>query len=294
VFCRMAYLVTVAVAQTVMPGETTCSTGASPCEQSCDGGLFSLSGFDSGMPSTGYYDVTDTDGHHYFFISCGAIPSTGPGHLTCNQNQGVADPVAIQTYAEENPPDFPQGSCAALGSFSTQHCTSNGAHNVTCHYANGDGSRTVDFNYLCADTYTAPTASQPDPEATPPHYLVKLSGPAACAGPGGPAGGSSWGTLFLILFPVFCALYFGLGYGYNYKYRELRGVDAVPQLEYWKQLPGLVKDGCKFSYAQTQAFINYARERQRGGAPDNEGLKRALADNEEGAETAYEERPAGA
>jgi hypothetical protein len=46
----------------------------------------------------------------------------------------------------------------------------------------------------------------------------------------------SWGTLFLILFPIAIGLYVGGGYYYNYKYKEMRGVDAVPQLEYWKQV----------------------------------------------------------
>ena len=32
-----------------------------------------------------------------------------------------------------------------------------------------------------------------------------------------------------------------LSYYYNYKYKELRGMDAIPQLEYWKEVPGLVR-----------------------------------------------------
>ena len=50
---------------------------------------------------------------------------------------------------------------------------------------------------------------------------------------------------------VFC--YLAIGSFVNYKYREMRGVQMVPQLEYWKQLPGLVKDGCLFSKEQASS-----------------------------------------
>ena len=56
----------------------------------------------------------------------------------------------------------------------------------------------------------------------------------------------------------------------------------------WRELPGLVKDGCAFSYEQACLFAAWLKEQQRG-APADAGLKRALADNEDGG-TAYEER----
>ena len=59
-----------------------------------------------------------------------------------------------------------------------------------------------------------------------------------------------------------------------------------------QQLPGLVKDGCAFSYEQTCIFIAWAREKynNRGGA--DAGLKQALAQDEPGESASYEERPA--
>ena len=76
-------------------------------------------------------------------------------------------------------------------------------------------------------------------------------------------------------------------------YLLLVPVDAVPQLEYWQQVPGLVKDGCIFSYQQTSAFVAWVNEKRQGSVADA-GLKRALAENEDGGEgaTAYEEQKA--
>ena len=54
-------------------------------------------------------------------------------------------------------------------------------------------------------------------------------------------------------------------------------------------MPGLVKDGCKYSYKQTRTFINYMMTKD--GAPADPALKQALADDE-GSSTAYEENKA--
>jgi len=63
---------------------------------------------------------------------------------------------------------------------------------------------------------------------------------------GGGAGGSSGcggGCAFLIIFFVGFFVYFAAGFAYNYKNKELRGVEAIPQVDFWKDLPFLVKDG---------------------------------------------------
>ena len=69
-------------------------------------------------------------------------------------------------------------------------------------------------------------------------------------------------------------------------------MDAVPQIEYWKQLPGLVKDGCLFSYAQTKQFIE--KLTAPGPTTAEPALKQALADDagDAGPSTAYEENKA--
>lgn len=248
-------------------------------------GAFDLGSFKAATPSAGFYHATDSGGHDYYFDACGAIKS-----VTC-QGSSAPDPVAVQTWGEPapQPPSFPQDSCGALGADSTQSCHSTNASALQCDYSQGDGGRTVSIRYKCAPVATPPTASQPDQSVT--HYVIDFSGPGGCAGAGG--GGGGWGKLFLILFFVFTTLYFGGGFGYNYKYKDLRGAEAVPQIEYWKQVPGLVHDGCVFSYQQTSIFVAYLNEKRQGG-PADPGLKRALAENEDGGEssTAYEESKA--
>ena len=35
-----------------------------------------------------------------------------------------------------------------------------------------------------------------------------------------------------------------------YKAKEARGVEAIPNIEFWRSLPGLIKDGCVFSWSK--------------------------------------------
>ena len=314
-------LVPEAWAQGVM---SPCSAGATPCQHSCPNGLLDLSGFKAQMPAVGFFHYADAmHEQDYYFDACGPISA-----VTCSGTSVTVGPVAIQTFGAPapQPPTFPISSCAVLGAATTQMCTGDGGSNFTCQYSAGDGERSVAFVYTCAAAYEPPTAKQPDPEVTPAHYVITFAGPAACAGAGG-AHTTSWGTLFCILFPVGCVVYLAAGFYYNYKFLERRGADAIPQLEYWREVPGLVKDGCLFSYDQATVFAAYLRELSRGApvrrllttvqppglslsrvwrvcsaslcfslllsaslrvSQADAGLKTALADNEEG--TTYEER----
>lgn len=269
-----------------------CNLDSTGCQLTCGKAKFDLSEFKktggAGIGAPNYYTWDDHQQHMFYFDGCGA--NLG---LTC-EDSTVQNPVAMQTWGdpEPAPPDF-QNQCAGLGELSSAVCETNGTAGVQCHYTKGYQGRDVLFVYTCAPTMGTPTARG---GAGSLSYVISFAGPGACsAGPSGPSsggGGLSWGSLFLILAPIFIGLYIGAGYYYNYKYKELRGVQAIPQIEYWKELPGLVKDGCIFSYQQTRIFINYLREKH-AGAPADPTLKQALASDEGGgASTSYEENKA--
>jgi hypothetical protein len=66
--------------------------------------------------------------------------------------------------------------------------------------------------------------------------------------------GISGGTILCIIFIVSLALYIGIGVTWQYKRNDARGLDLIPNREFWSStLPGLVKDGCIFSYKFTKA-----------------------------------------
>ena len=269
-------------------GGSACApaTADAPCQHSCGSFSFDLTGFAAAHPTAPYFTANDQQQHTYYFKACGALTT-----LNC-QSSETQQAVAIQTWGDPTPPppNFPSDSCAALGTLSQASCTATDASGVSCDFSGGDSQRSVTFVYACDTEYKPPVASQPDISGS--HYVIKFAGPAGCSGAGGGAGsgGLSWGSLTLILgLGVALPLYLGLGCYYNYKYHDARGIEMVPQLDYWKELPGLVHDGCVFSYQQTKLFIGCLRERY-GSAPADPALKQALAEGEDGGATSYEEQ----
>jgi len=81
--------------------------------------------------------------------------------------------------------------------------------------------------------------------------------PAIEDGCPGSGHGSNWGWIFITLLLVTIALYFGIGIFFRIKKLGYSGRDAIPHLEFWESLPGLVVDGVKFTIEQCR----YAWER---------------------------------
>jgi len=81
-------------------------------------------------------------------------------------------------------------------------------------------------------------------------------------GGGGSSGGLSIGSILSIIFFVSIFVYFAGGYVYRYQKYEARGVDAVPNLDFWRELPALVKDGCGFFLHKTQGFLIKTKTKQ--------------------------------
>jgi hypothetical protein len=88
---------------------------------------------------------------------------------------------------------------------------------------------------------------------TAPNFNVVWKTNYACEGGaarGGSEGGGNWGMLFLILFFLGTTMYVGGGIYYNMKTKGAEGVQAMPHLDFWAQMPGLVKDGVTFTKAK--------------------------------------------
>ena len=43
-----------------------------------------------------------------------------------------------------------------------------------------------------------------------------------------------------------------------YKVKEARGVEMVPNVEFWRDLPHLIKDGCGFTYNKIMGLFGKA------------------------------------
>ena len=78
-------------------------------------------------------------------------------------------------------------------------------------------------------------------------------------GDGGKGGGLSGGWIFIIILIVVSFVYCVGGAMFMRYRRGASGVEMVPNWTFWKDLPGLVRDGCSFSWQKTRALIGGAR-----------------------------------
>ena len=78
-------------------------------------------------------------------------------------------------------------------------------------------------------------------------------------GGGAGKGGLSGGSIFLILFFVGAFVYFVGGVLFMKYRRGASGADLIPNVGFWRDLPGLVRDGCVFSFNKARALCGGAR-----------------------------------
>jgi len=81
-------------------------------------------------------------------------------------------------------------------------------------------------------------------------YATTMTHPAACPYTDKAVGGWSWGNTVLLLLFLLGGAYFGGGAFFRYRTLDMRGVEALPHAEFWRELPGLVVDGITFSLGQ--------------------------------------------
>jgi len=88
-------------------------------------------------------------------------------------------------------------------------------------------------------------------------YTVKMKSKHACPvgggsssggdDDGGASGGIDGGWIFVIILVSLMVVYFIGGTIYRKAVLHIEGSDAIPNYEFWKELPGLAKDGASFT-----------------------------------------------
>jgi len=253
--------------------QVACVYDDSLCTYNCAGSTLDLTALKTSSPN-GYLTAVDDSQQTYYFGICGALTT-----LTCGTPKGEA---AIQTWSNPPPPDFPTYECANAGTWASQACTMlDGV--MTCLHTGGDSGRSIQIMYTCGDGTTETVAIQTQP--SPPAYLVTVSSPSSCmvAPSDDSSKGLSTGGLFLILFSVAVIMYIGGGLYYNIKHKSMpQTMESFPHIEYWRELPGLVKDGCQFSWKHTKRAAREAHSWYVGG---DASLKEGLTAADEGEAT---------
>jgi len=128
---------------------------------------------------------------------------------------------------------------------------------VTVQLNNGEncGSlpRQVIFSFPCG-TGTGTTFSVTASGPNNCNYLLAFTNsygcPGSSGGGGGGKGGLSGGSIFLIIFFVGFFVYVLAGCIYKRTKMGTSGMEACPNIDFWRDLPALIRDGFRFTWAK--------------------------------------------
>jgi len=211
---------------------------------------------------TGGGDYKGTDGTYDYKMNVCAKSNASPGcseknYAICQFSQSAGTFVASlgsfdapPTWSLINlPPQPPEPATAGV-----QYTLTNGD---ICWIAGRQQTRTVQVVFRCVDK-TDETLQIVEDQTTCT-FTITLKAKAGCAGAGpgpdppgpdppSPSGGISGGTVFIIILLSVIPVYIGLGCLYGYKKKQVAGIEAFPNIAFWRDLPVLVKDGCRFTY----------------------------------------------
>jgi len=134
-----------------------------------------------------------------------------------------------------------------------------------CYY---QSSSSMVVNYICGayGNNTVTVTSEPANPYSTCSFVLTVDSSIVCAalkGGGGASPGLRSGWIFVIIVVVVLFTYFAVGISYNHFKLGLSGTEMVPNIAFWRDLPGLVKDGCMFTFTKIKALV----QRIKGDAP---------------------------
>ena len=118
-------------------------------------------------------------------------------------------------------------------------------------------------------------------------YATTMVHPAACPYTAGGTGGWTWGNSFLLLFFLGAGLYLAGGAFFRYRQLDMRGVEVIPHLEFWRELPGLVADGVVFAASKASELAGQLSGGRfgLGGDSGGGGVSRYVSHSAQGFQT---------
>eukprot|EP00455_Lapot_gusevi_P045480 TRINITY_DN5825_c0_g2_i1.p1 TRINITY_DN5825_c0_g2~~TRINITY_DN5825_c0_g2_i1.p1 ORF type:complete len:261 (-),score=79.03 TRINITY_DN5825_c0_g2_i1:117-842(-) len=211
---------------------------AEECSPTVSGQRFDLSGLATGS------DIVIKNGlYEYAFAPCGSAQKTCP-----------ANPPRTGSLVQS------QGAfCAILSSWNSPLWSLVDIHDpwkgLQATFSNGDaGNCPGGRNRALTAVFTCDASASGDSfvisEPSPCSYKVVLNSKYGC-----PVGGLSSGWTFVIVVIGSFVAYIVAGCVYK---RSRLGVtdwkESIPNIDFWQELPGLVKDGVMFSYSKIRGI----------------------------------------
>jgi len=121
-------------------------------------------------------------------------------------------------------------------------------------------SRLISYDVAC-DPSEDPGSLRLIKEESMCEYTIQFASRHACPAGGlrGPLHGYGWRLIILLFLSLTC--YLGVGVYLNGRNDGKHGIEAIPHIRYWEEVPGLVREGVQFSYVHGRAAAEVGLER---------------------------------
>eukprot|EP00808_Paulinella_micropora_P030075 g69078.t1 len=224
-----------------------------PCEATIDNVYFDYRPLQRTAGS--YYNGKDSSGQDYELNLCGIIEDGGTcqrsGAAIC-QVAGDSSVIVVASATDARQPTYSSidSSDVAKGlklSFDNEPLNPP----FPCYPLGTVRRATVQLT--CVPGASPPTTPLVVAEPSTCNYLISIPSKYGCPAP---KGGwkvegdvkvlSAGSVILILLFPVIC-LYLLLGILYKSKVQGTSGVESIPNIDFWRQVPELVKDGIIFT-----------------------------------------------
>eukprot|EP01012_Entosiphon_sulcatum_P003145 TRINITY_DN10899_c0_g1_i1.p2 TRINITY_DN10899_c0_g1~~TRINITY_DN10899_c0_g1_i1.p2 ORF type:complete len:236 (-),score=49.11 TRINITY_DN10899_c0_g1_i1:49-756(-) len=192
-------------------------------------------------------DGRAADTYNWGFDPCG--PSTLCPNAGLLQQKGVTDNLCHARWDKVTASTDTAASTVITlsGSGGDAPWTTQATVTITCDAATG--SKIADANSGKVNVVTV----------APNQFNFQFAFKSGCACGKGCSSGGAGGWIFVGLLLGGFFLYFVIGTIFNIKKRELKGVQAIPHVEFWKDLPFLTKDGCLFVFGRLCRNSSYSQ-----------------------------------
>jgi len=217
------------------------------------------------LSALGSADITGSDGtpqYKYFLNVCGPLKSTDAASCTSLSKSASAcqiEVVGTQTFDIGN---WDATATAPTWKDSTKKTiTFSMTGSPQCWAMGGAQTYQAQIVLNCADKQGPLTVADTTPASCTKIYTMDT--PLACPGSGGGGGGDdgkggkkglSGGWIFIIILAVIAPLYVIGGCIYKGQKLGATGMDKCPNVEFWRDLPSLVKEGFVFTYSKIRGL----------------------------------------
>jgi len=192
---------------------------------------------------------------------------------------GAAKPAACTAAGSVYQAPITTGSCHMLATWDAtgkwNQINADPNAGVSVQFNNGDSCtapRQVTINFACGPgSSTTYTLTQPNPSVC--SYIAQMTNSYGCpagspnSGGGGGSKGLSGGSVFLIIFFVGFFVYVVAGCIYKRTRMGTSGMESCPNIDFWRDLPALIRDGFRFTWAKLRGLCG------GGGDGHYEGIK---------------------